>query len=184
MPRKALTPSPLIPTARAAIAENRLERREGPGGPYNLFDGPGIAVPTAREHEAECRRRRRSSAHSRARWRRAGASPSEGSRSGHRAGQGPPAAVNALTGRHLEQLRGRPPSSTLPHDREEYRLDRPPRSPGNGVPGGRGRVVEDSRGNAQGRPHATPPGGSDRASQDSGIQECAREPRTLGTSRR
>ncbi len=27
-----------------------------------------------------------------------------------------------------------------------------------GSPGGRGRVVEDSRGNAQGRPHATPPG--------------------------
>ena len=86
------------------------------------------------------------------------ASPSEGSRPGPRAAQSPPAAVNALTGRHLQQLRGRPPCSTLLAGRSEYRLGRPARSPGNGVPGGRGQVVEDSRGNAQGRPHATPPG--------------------------
>ncbi len=57
---------------------------------------------------------------------------------GHRAGQGPPAAVNALTGRHLEQLRGRPFCSTLVYGRAAYRLGRPPRSPGNGVPGGAG----------------------------------------------
>ena len=70
----------------------------------------------------------------------------------------------------MEQLRGRSPCSTLLAGRPEYRLARPARSPGNGVPGGRGRVVEDGRGNAQGRPHTTPPG--------AGLKQTASRPAT------